>query len=71
MLHNYLRNENDNNTNIDRNVDIMPRNQLLPIQRTNSSSALNASTMRQRFTTYLNTVGKVSWQEESIVRGKF
>lgn len=41
------------------------------MRRVKTNSTQQALEIRRRFTTYFTTVGVVSWQEESITRGKF
>jgi len=49
----------------------MPENQLLPLANNNTRSGSNAFCVRQKFTDYLNTVGSLPWQSDSVCRGKY
>ncbi|KAG5866220.1 hypothetical protein JTB14_036694 [Gonioctena quinquepunctata] len=70
VLHNYSPKNWNPHSHEEPNDDI-PTNQLIPMRRVNTNSTQQAFEIRRRFTTYFTTVGVVSWQEESIARGKF
>lgn len=72
VLHNYLRNEIIlNNMQGDSSENEMPENQLLPLTNNNIRSGSNAFCVRQNFTDYFSSVGSVSWQSDSVSRGKY
>jgi hypothetical protein len=70
VLHNYLRNNQILEGNVDDDMEEMPKNQLLPYTHTNSMSA-SAFVVRQKFKDYFSTVGSVLWQADSVSRGKY
>jgi hypothetical protein len=71
VLHNYLRNNQILQSNVDDDMEEMPENQLLPCTHTNSRSASGVFVVRQKFTDYLHTAGSVPWQADSFSRGKY
>ena len=71
VLHNYLRNNQIPESNVDDDIEEMPENHLLPSTHTNSRSASSAFVVRQKFTDYFNTVGSVPWQAHSVSRGRY
>jgi hypothetical protein len=71
VLHNYLRNNEILEGNVDDDMEEIPGNQLLPCTHTNNMSASTAFVVRQNFTDYFNTVGSVPWQADSVSRGKY
>jgi hypothetical protein len=54
VLHNYLRNNEILEGNVDGDMEEMPGNQLLPWTHTNNRSASTAFFVRQNFTRYFN-----------------
>jgi len=70
VLHNYLRNNQILESNVDDDIEEIPENRLLPCTHTNSRSASSAFVVRQKFTDYFDTVGSGPWQADSFSRGK-
>jgi hypothetical protein len=71
VLHNYLTNNHVLQSNVDGDIEEMPKNQLLLCTHTNSRSASGAFVVRQKFTDCFSTVGNVPWQADSASRGKY
>jgi hypothetical protein len=69
VLHNYLRNNQILEGNVDDDMEEIPGNQLLPCTHTNNRSASTAFVVRQNFTDYFNTVGSVPLQADSVSTG--
>ena len=70
-MHNYLRNNQILESNVDDDIEETPENQLLPCTHSNSRNASSAFVVRQKFTDYFNTAGSVLWQADSVSRGKY
>jgi hypothetical protein len=71
VLHDYLRNNQILEGNVDDVTEEMPRNQLLPCTHTNNRSTSTAFVVRQNFTDYFSTEGSVPWQADSVSRWKY
>ena len=68
MLHNYLRNNQILESNVDDDIEEMSENQLLPCTHTNSGSASCAFVVRQKFTEYFNIAGSALASRERFER---
>jgi len=71
VLQNYLRNNQILESNVDDDIEEMPKNQLLPCTHTKYRSTSSAFVVRQKFTDYFKTVVSVPWQADSVSRGKY
>jgi hypothetical protein len=66
LLHDYLRNNQILERNVDDDIEETPENQLLPCTHTNSRSASSEAEVYR-----LLQHGSVPWQTDSISRGKY
>lgn len=74
-MHNYLRENISHEENIEgapgSDPEDQPSNQLIPLLANRNRTSKCAFKIREEFSNYFNGPGSISWQLETVKKGKY